>query len=67
MNKQQHSNKGLNKMTNKTTRTINLKPTRSGYIRCLQVIAKCSTNKVDRVWAKRQFELIANEDKQEAK
>jgi len=51
-------------MTKKTTRTINLKPTRSGYIRCLQVIAKCSTNKVDRVWAKRQLELIANEDKQ---
>ena len=48
-------------------KTVNLTPSRNGYIRCLEVIANYSTNKVDRVWAKRQLELISNEDKQEAK
>ena len=48
-------------------KTVNLTPSRNGYIRCLEVIANYSTNKVDRVWAKRQLELIVNEDKQEAK
>ena len=64
MNKQQQTNKELNKMTNKTT--IDLTPDRKSLIRTLAFIVE-NGKQSERNWAMKQMERIDNEQKREAK